>query len=154
VSRRSLDLVFCAYGLYYAKDPIAVLASAAEFLRPGGRIVIVGPFGPNNHPLFSVLSACSVTVSDYVLYTSQQFMEAVVIPWATRHFRRLYVSTLANSVSWRTTSEVMAYWKSSTFYDASREREVQAAFDDHFRGNATFVNEKWIMMVEMADARG
>jgi ubiquinone/menaquinone biosynthesis C-methylase UbiE len=49
------DIIFCAYGLYYSDNPIKVLEECACRLYAKGRLVVVGPFGPNNAPLFKCL---------------------------------------------------------------------------------------------------
>ena len=57
----SFDLVFCAYGLYYSKDSQRTLDEARRWLKPEGRIVVVGPFGPNNGPVVLTLPVSGST---------------------------------------------------------------------------------------------
>jgi len=145
------DLVFCAYGLYYSENPIQVLEGCVELLEDGGRIVIAGPFGPNNAPLFRMLEDSGVAISDYVKYTSQDFMEESVIPFACRRFGRSTIHTLVNPVQWKSPDDVMQYWRNTTFFDEGKSSEVESSIRHHFRSHDVFLNEKWIMMVEMAD---
>lgn len=147
------DLVFCAYGLYYSEDPETVLKEAKARLSDRGRIVVVGPFGPNNGPLFDLLRACGVEIDDYVLWTSRDFMPEVVLPWAGVHFERTTVHTLVNPVTWSTPEDVLSYWRDSTFHDPERRGAVEAAVRERFDEEGVFVNEKWVMMAEACHAR-
>ncbi len=147
------DLVFCAYGLYYAADAEAVLETVRRRLAPGGRIVIVGPFGPNNGALFGLLEDCGVTIAPYVKESSGPFLAARVLPWGAVNFQSLAVHTLVNPVRWTTSEAVMAYWKNTTFFDAARAPRVKARLRRHFLKSPDFVNEKWIMLAEMSRGR-
>jgi ubiquinone/menaquinone biosynthesis C-methylase UbiE len=151
--RPSFDLTFCAYGLYYSQDPRKTMDEALAWLKPEGRIVVVGPYGPNNRQLFDLVQASSVTLSESVLFSSAKFMLETVIPWATLHFESVKVSTMVNPVRWATPERVLNYWQNTTFYDAARRPAFEDLLQKHFAEDGQFVNEKWVMMVEMQDAR-
>lgn len=146
------DLIFCAYGLYYSENPQGVLNEMLLRLAPHGRIAIVGPFGLNNGPLFRVLENAGVAIPDYVRYTSQDFMEDVVIPFAVRHFESIHIYTMINPVIWPTEEDVLKYWENSTYYDEARKRDVRYELKRIFESKPEFVNEKWAMMITMSDA--
>ena len=114
---------------------------------------MVGPYGPNNKQLFDLVEASGVTLSEAVLSSSGTFMLEAVIPWAALHFESVRVSTMVNPVRWATAERVLNYWKNTTFYDAARQPAFEALLDQHFAEHEKFVNEKWVMMVEMEDAR-
>jgi ubiquinone/menaquinone biosynthesis C-methylase UbiE len=143
------DMIFCSYGLYYSKDASHVLARAKLWLKPGGSLVIVGPFGPNNEPLYRLLTGCGVVISDYIRFTSQDFMHKVVIPVGALHFNSLTIRTLVNTIVWNSAEHVYTYWKNTTFYDEGKKELVQAQLDRHFAAAGTFINEKWVMLVIM-----
>lgn len=145
---RGFDLVFCAYGLYYSKNVGRVLDVVKERLSPTGMLVVVGPFGPNNEALFKFLVERGVTISEYVRYTSQDFMWKEVVPWATVNFNTVRIKVLVNPVRWQSAQNVLSYWQNSTFYMAERLTAVQAGLEEHFRRQPEFVNEKWIMLME------
>ena len=147
------DLLFCAYGLYYSKDPRQTLDDALAWMNPRGRMVIVGPYGPNNGQLFEMVQASGVTLSEAVVSSSSKFMLETVIPWATLHFEAVRVSTMVNPVRWATPERVLNYWQNTTFYDAGKKPAFAALLQAHFAAHGEFVNEKWVMMVEMLDAR-
>ena len=149
----AFDLIFCAYGLYYSSDPVRTLDTVRQWLRPGGEIVVVGPFGPNNGALFEILERCGVAIPAYVKYTSQDFMTAAVLPWAGCHFETTQMHTLMNPVLWDSAEKILNYWQNSTFYAEDLRAAVEQALADFFRREKTFVNEKWIMLARMTDAR-
>lgn len=147
------DLVFCAYGLYYSQDPKKTLDEALAWLKPGGRVAVAGPYGPNNKQLFDLVGASGVTISDAVTFSSQRFMVETVIPWAALRFESVRVSTMVNPIRWATAESVLNYWQNTTFYDSARQPAFEALLQRHFAEHGQFVNEKWVMMVEMRDAR-
>ena len=151
--RPAFDLIFCAYGLYYSQDSEKTLNDVYAWMKPGGRIVVVGPFGPNNKPLFDLLEAGGVKFSDAVTSSSGPFMTQTVVPWAALQFESVRVSTMVNLVRWPNAERVLNYWQNTTFYDEQRRGAVEALLERHFSEHEEFVNEKWVMMVEMQDAR-
>jgi SAM-dependent methyltransferase len=147
------DLIFCAYGLYYSSDSERTLHQAKEHLKTGGRIVIVGPFGPNNHQLFELVRASGTELSLAVVDSSEKFMLQTVLPWGARNFELLSVHTMVNPVRWNAAERVLNYWRNTTFYDASKQGNFEKLMNSHFERHAEFVNEKWVMLVEMSHAR-
>lgn len=153
LERPSFDLIFCAYGLYYSSDAKKTLADAFSWLKKDGRIVVVGPFGPNNGQLFGLVRASGVTIPDPVVSSSERFMSEVVVPWAAVKFQSTRISTMVNPVRWATPERVLNYWQNTTFYSADHRHEFERRLAQHFARHSEFVNEKWVMMVEMTDAR-
>ena len=153
LKRPNFDLIFCAYGLYYSQNPPKTLDEAFTGLKPHGRIVVVGPYGPNNKQLFEMVQASGVTLAEAVVSSSQRFMLETVIPWAALQFETVRVSTMVNPVRWAAPERVLNYWENTTFYDAARKPAFEALLKRHFAEHGEFVNDKWVMMVEMEDAR-
>ncbi|MGB6476312.1 MAG: class I SAM-dependent methyltransferase [Candidatus Sulfotelmatobacter sp.] len=149
----SFDLVFCAYGLYYSADAQRTLEQARPWLRPEGRIAVVGPFGPNNQPLFDLVRASGVRLAESVTFSSERFMLQTVLPWAARNFASTAVHTMVNPVRWSTPERVLNYWQNTTFYDAEKRPAFEQLLEAHFAGQGVFVNEKWVMLAEMSRGR-
>src|SRR3990167_9425708 len=149
IAETRFDMVFCAYGLYYAASAAMVLNDATMQLKPNGRIVIVGPYGLNNAMLFNVLQSAGVRIAKDVRYSSQDFMMQEVVPWAVENMAEVRIRTVRNQVRFREPASVLAYWQHSTFYDSEKEQAVQDTLDAYFKVNPELVNDKWIMMVEM-----
>lgn len=150
----TFDTVFCAYGLYYSADAKATLTAAQSWLKRDGRIVVVGPFGPNNGALFDLVRASGVTIPSPVIDSSEHFMLRTVVPWASRNYASTSIHTMVNRVRWASPERVLNYWQNTTFYDPQRRSAFEFLLHQHFERNEEFVNEKWVMMVEMKDARG
>jgi SAM-dependent methyltransferase len=153
LQRPCFDLVFCAYGLYYSSDPLRTLDEAFSWLKSGGRVAIVGPFGPNNGPLFELVRASGMVIPASVIASSERFMAEVVVPWAAVKFNSVRISTMVNRVRWGTPERVLNYWQNTTFYSDQHRPEFERRLLEAFARDREFVNEKWVMMVEMADAR-
>jgi ubiquinone/menaquinone biosynthesis C-methylase UbiE len=145
----AFDLIFCAYGLYYSRDPKETLEEALRWLKPGGRMAIVGPYRANNGPLFGFLGELGAEIPPPVIYASRDFMEAAVIPWGLGHFRKITVHTMVNPVVWDKPESLITYWQNSTFYDEARLLPVEQRLAEYFQVHRHFINEKWVMMVEM-----
>lgn len=147
----SFDLMFCSYGLYYSDNPTATLQEALKWLKPNGKMAIIGPYRANNWPLFKLLMECGVEIPPFVLYTSQDFMENAVMPWAIEHFRKLAIHTMVNHVTWNNPESIITYWQNTTFYDDTKLSILENKLNDYFREKPAFINEKWVMMIEMQD---
>lgn len=150
---RGFDLVFCAYGLYYSSDVLRTLQDARSKLNSGGRIVVAGPFGPNNKQLFDLVRAAGVTIAEPVVFSSEKFMLQTVVPWGAENFASVAVHTMVNPVRWTTPERVLNYWQNTTFYEAARRSEFERLLHAHFAEHAQFVNQKWVMLAEMSHAR-
>jgi ubiquinone/menaquinone biosynthesis C-methylase UbiE len=153
LSRPSFDLIFCAYGLYYSTNVRSTLDEAFSWLKKDGRIVVVGPFGPNNGQLFDLVRASGATIPEPVISSSERFMSDVVVPWAAVKFHSAKIDTLVNPVRWATPERVLNYWQNTTFYSAGHRAEFERLLAQHFERHGEFLNEKWVMMVEMNNAR-
>lgn len=147
------DLIFCSYGLYYCSNIQKTLAEIERWLRPNGKIAIVGPFGPNNKPLYDILHNSGVAISDYVMHTSKTFMTLDVIPWASETFEHVSIHSLVNPVVWESAETLMKYWKNSTFYDEAELDSVRFNAEKQFRQAGRFVNEKWVMLLVTENKR-
>ena len=153
MQRPAFDSIFCAYGLYYSKDATRLLNEALSWLKPGGRIAIVGPFGPNNKQLFDLVQATGAVLPAAVVDSSQRFMLETVVPWAAANFESVAVHTMVNPVRWAAAQRVLNYWQNTTFYDPEKRPAFENLLLRHFADHSEFVNEKWVMMVEMKHAR-
>jgi ubiquinone/menaquinone biosynthesis C-methylase UbiE len=149
----AFDLVFCAYGLYYSTDARRTLDQARSWLKPEGRMVVVGPFGPNNRPLFDLVRASGATIPEAVVSSSERFMSETVLPWGGQNFESVSAHTMTNRVRWSTPERVLNYWQNTTFYDPKKRATFEALLRSHFAEHGEFVNPKWVMMVEMTHAR-
>ncbi len=147
------DLAFCAYGLYYSADVGNTLDEMKRWLRPGGRVAVVGPFGQNNAQLYGLLERGGVSIPAYVRYTTTDFMSAEVVPWAAQSFENVSISTVVNRISWSKPANVIEYWRNTSYFDAEKLPTMERLVDEHFANASEFVNEKWIMMLEASHAR-
>lgn len=153
IQASSFDLVFCAYGLYYSADAQRRLSEMRSWLKPDGRIAVVGPFGPNNKPLFDLVRESGAVISHAVIDSSEHFMFETVLPWGALNFEEVRVHTMVNRVRWAAPERVLNYWEHTTFYDSAKRPAFETLLRRHFEKFGEFTNEKWVMMTEMSHAR-
>lgn len=147
----AFDFIFCAYGLYYSNNVWQTLDDCRLWLKPHGKIIIVGPYRNNNGQLYDLLKKAGLTIPSFVTYTSKDFMEQTVLPWAVDHYQRICVHTMINRVIWKNPDDIMNYWKNSTFYSEERLSHVDREVKKYFSHSQEFLNEKWVMLIEMGN---
>jgi len=152
-SKPYFDLIFCSYGLYYSSNVSELLPKIKQWLKHSGSFIVVGPFGPNNYPLYELLENCKVSISEFVMKTSSTFMYKDLMPWAALNFERVDILTMVNPVVWTEKDTVMSYWKSSTFYDPQKRELVEKNIVKIFDESGHFINEKWVMLVKSRKPR-
>ncbi|MFZ0731451.1 MAG: hypothetical protein WAM79_03910, partial [Candidatus Sulfotelmatobacter sp.] len=103
--------------------------------------------------LFDLVRSSGVELSSAVIDSSEKFMLQTVLPWGARNFESLRVRTVVNPVRWNSPERVLNYWKNTTFYDAQKQGIFEGILNRYFERNSEFVNEKWVMLVEMSYAR-
>lgn len=153
ISPPYFDLIFCSYGLYYSNNLKELLKEAKSWLKPTGKFVVIGPFGPNNNQVYDFLEKGEVIIPDSVKYVSSEFMHSKAIPWFSKHFETVNISTVVNEVRWEAPGEFITYWKNSTFYDPKKKRIIEELLDEHFKNFPSFINEKWVIMIEAKNMR-
>ncbi len=154
LAQGSFDLIFCSYGLYYAQNQDRLLRLLTGLLTPGGRMVVVGPYGANNRELFDLLENSGVRLRKAVTFSSGQYMEEIVLPWAETHFSQINIRTTSNVQRWKSVRDLMAYWENTTFYDPQRARDVGLAMDGAFGSEGEFTVTKHIMLIDMKNKKG
>ena len=143
------DICFCAYGLYYSEDPRKLLDDLKKLINIPGRIVIVGPHGKNNSPLYEFLEKQGVVISDFIKFSGQTFMVNTIIPWAIDNSNKFIVNTAMNKIIWKKPDDFLNYCKNSSLLDENKFPKVNEAIANHFSQNKYFLNYKNIMMIEI-----
>ena len=80
-------------------------------------------------------------------------MLQTVLPWGVENFESIAVHSMVNPVSWNTPERVLNYWRNTTFYDAEKRSDFERLLQEHFEKHSVFVNEKWVLLVEMSHGR-
>ena len=147
-SKKSFDMVFVSYGLYYSEEPKKLLDELVKWLKPSASIVVVGPHGKNNSHLFRLLEQSGVSMSYFSTWSSSKFMYEVVIPWCSEHFTLTNLNNITNEVIWESPKEVENYWNNTIFFDKSRKLEVRKNLKSYFEKTNKFINKKEIMLLQ------
>lgn len=150
---QKFDIVFCSYGLYYSKATGDLLDGLKQYLKPGGKMVVVGPFGPNNEQLFALVERAGARIAPDVLHSSKTYMYEEVIPWASVNFVRVSLRTIHNDVVWEKQKDVLEYWKNTTFFNETLMDAFSQLVSREFSEKGVFLNRKWIMTMVAEDAR-
>jgi len=127
----SIDLIFSAYGFYYSKDPVSLHKELHRKLSRGGKFVLVGPVLGNNIELYEIMKRIGVKVNKDVLYSSERFMlemEEVFL----NYYENVSFSRVLNKINYSSANDLLEYWKNTTFYDLSKEKEFLSEVDDFY----------------------
>lgn len=135
-----LDLIFCAYGFYYSKDPSRLLDSLMPHLSRSGRFAIVGPVLGNNSKLYNIVRRIGCRISDGVLYSSEAFMLDFLCLFLER-FGTVQFERILNAVRFDDKQALLDYWKNTTFYTAGHDKEFCAECESVF-GEGPIVIDK------------
>ena len=145
---QKFDIVFVSYGLYYAKNLDQVITQIIEQLNLDGKFIVLGPYGNNNKSLFDLVRDSGVEIDHFVIYSCTDFMHDKVIHLSLSNFQRYTIDTAINLVQWKSASDVLSYWKNTTFYDEKREGIFTKKLDAHFSSYESFNIEKHIMLFQ------
>ncbi len=140
---RVFDQISCCYGLYYATNVLSLLDKMLGQVAPGGSLLIVGPWGPNNKSLFDLLRKY-MTLPPLVERSATTFMTEEVEPYL-RDKAEIQTETFVNPVSYPSVQAVLDYWRKTTFFDPAKETDVTRDVEAHFGNADAFVVEKHVM---------
>ncbi len=129
------DLIFCAYGFYYSKNPYALHAELSSKLNPEGRFVLVGPTKGNNKELYRlVVDKLGLTLPKNVLFSSEIFMLDFLNLFMKKH-NTVKFSRAINQIPYSTHDALLEYWKNTTFYTPGFDKEFLAHSSEMFIDN-------------------
>jgi ubiquinone/menaquinone biosynthesis C-methylase UbiE len=136
--RKSFDWITCSYGLYYATDPLAALRTLTEFLKPDGRIVIVGPARQNNESFYSLVRRVA-EIPEFIVWSSQTFVDRDLIPECQRLFGSVTVHEFVNEIAYPTPEAVIEYWRScGTYFREDATPALRNLLVSHFQDHQEF----------------
>lgn len=145
-SGRSWDLVTAFYGLYYAKNQPDFISNIANIINKNGHVIICGPYGKNNSQLYELLAPYQ-QIDSFILHTSVDYMDSVVIPEFKKNGFDIHVDNKVNTISYNNVEEVIKYLNSTTFFDRENIVEVKRDLEGHFNSNSVFAVDKHIKMI-------
>lgn len=146
----SLDWVICTYGLYYSENPEKTLSDLKVMLKPDGHLCIIGPARDNNKEFFDLINSLS-KIPDHVLFSSDGFMDEIVLPNCERLFNWGEVYNFHNEVSYPDIDSLLDYWKSTTYYNAEILPKLEIILKNHFEKNGKYTIKKEAMGVKCWD---
>ena len=132
------DLAQSTYALYYAKEPLAVLAAMHAALKPAGRLAVCVPCAP--HTLSEFIGRFIALPPAVV--TGIRFGPDVVEPFFRHHFDEVDIHLLRNPMRIPETAAVMNFLRNTSYFDPSIEREAECAVAAEIAAKGTFAAEK------------
>jgi ubiquinone/menaquinone biosynthesis C-methylase UbiE len=130
----SVDLIFTAYGFYYSEDPIVLHNKLYKKLNKGGKFVLVGPVLGNNAELYEIMNQIGVKIPDNVLFSSEKFMLEMQTIFLN-YYDNVSFNRVLNRVEYRSSDDLLNYWRNTTFYDSSKEGEFLSAVGSFYGNN-------------------
>jgi SAM-dependent methyltransferase len=140
---RAFDAALSCFALYYADSPSDVLRAIRSRLVRGGRAFVCGP-APENNQAFVELCERVVPREDQVNRnpSSLTFMDREGRALFHDVFDSVEVSTFENPVTFPSSGELLAYWRSYHLFSPRYEDAFRRAADDHFERAGAFTTVK------------
>jgi len=118
----SFDLIFCAYGFYYSRQPKVLFESLITQLSPGGRLVLVGPVLGNNADLYKIVKNIGGQISKEVIYSSEEFI-VEFFKYFLEQFEMVKFERVINTIRFNNAKSLLEYWKNTTFYSQNKDSD-------------------------------
>ena len=125
------DLVFSAYGFYYSNNPERLHNTLAKNLETNGRFVIVGPILGNNKQLYEIVKSIGLDIPESVLDSSENFMVRFLQIFLER-YSDVRLIRFINHIDYQNHSQLMNYWKNTTFYKPGFDKDFLDASKRYF----------------------
>jgi len=133
------DLVFSAYGFYYSSSPERLHSTLAKSLNKNGRFVIVGPILGNNKQLYEIVKSIGLDIPESVVESSETFMVRFLEIFL-EHYSDVRLIRFINHIDYEDHSQLMTYWKNTTFYEPGFDRAFLEA-SKHYFGSGIRINK-------------
>jgi SAM-dependent methyltransferase len=148
--KRSFDWVICTYGLYYSENPEKTLSDLKVMVKPDGHLCIIGPARDNNKEFFDLIGSLS-KIPEHILFSSNGFMDEIVIPNCEKLFNQFETYNFKNEVSYPDMDSLMDYWKSTTYFNPEIAPQFEIILKDHFEKNGRYTIKKEAIGVKCWD---
>jgi len=131
------DLIYSVYAFYYTKNLSKLLDNLKKFLKPDGRISIIGPYADNNKNWWSFLDQFMTVPESLTKYANTEFMQNVE-EYAKTNFKEIKTDEFSNQITFPTIDVFRQYWRSNIYYDPKYDPDFELFAKKHFENNDSF----------------
>lgn len=143
--RGYFDVISCCYGLYYSRVPAKMLQDFKKLLKPGGRLIIVGPDRGNNSEFYLLLKNFNPLPQE--VKVTSRLMRDVVVLECRNVFAHVRYSLFQNAVVFPTPESLLNYWLATNLFKPEIQDALAKAILWHFKTKDSFTTTKRAMGV-------
>lgn len=133
-SKKQYDIAHSTYAIYYAKNHIKVLDTMLKYLNRDGKLIIFTPYKP--HGMVDFIK--QFTQIPTQVQECFEFGPQVLEPYFREHFWDVEIHFFHNVVTLPSADVFMQLYRSTTYYDKTKEEEVMQAVQQEIDKNGCF----------------
>lgn len=146
-SVKKFDLIHSSYAMYYAKKPLYTLRSLLPALKDDGKMAVCAPYAVNS--FLDFLSQFQKI--GQLNWDCMEFINDTALIFAHNNFSDVRTHIFVNNMRVTELDDLMQNYKSSTFYDASAEKNIASAAKKIIDKNGFFHIQKKSKIVVASD---
>lgn len=138
------DLVHSTYALFYGREHIAILESMRQVLKPGGRLMVTTPVGPNG--LRQTINRMGFATPQLAQIDS--FDAYVLEPYFRSCFDQINVQYRRNLLKLPSVEETLKLYRSTAYHFEEAEAPLARLVEAEIAAKGYFAFEKNAYMIE------
>ena len=121
------DVVIAVYSIYYSQKMTLLVSQIADWLKPGGRFLMIGPGAGTNQELTDIVN----TTPDCHMKAATDFLTPEAVQRiATRMYSNVTTSRFTNKVEFEDRSSFFRWWSNHNSYDPELCARVDSKIPD------------------------
>jgi SAM-dependent methyltransferase len=140
---KKYDLVHSTYALFYARDHLPVLKAMRAALKPGARMIVTTPIGPNG--LRQLVNQLGFQTPE--LDAIDDFGPRILEPYFRAAFPKIEIRVGRNELRIPTTEAVAALYHSTAYYFPDAEETLLKLVRSQIASHGHFAFEKNAYMI-------
>jgi SAM-dependent methyltransferase len=141
------DIVLSTYAIYYAADMEGLMAAIADFLRPGGQLLVCGPGAGTNDEITAIVNEVAGD-THAGLDPVSDFIGPDVLSRLEAHYDRVVTDRLDNCVRFESADELMSWWRNHNSFRPALQAAVRSRLDDVLASTGSLELTKNVLAVQ------